>query len=239
MIHLAVGLVFIISSFAEATLTIIMAASLPIPRVTSQVSDGSAIDRMSRAGSRASTAFWHDRGRPEDMEAMKNSHIPRHDIASTVVVSSGPTADWHRQVLPPARDPLAIPYGVTTTARGPHPKLRDSKASLFERTWSTISSALRDLEPVWAHRRMEAAMGRPYTPSVYSSRTTDDDSTSTTRGDVNHIINRLSDIVEESWRDRSILKTPEPAALTYATERRYSPYRGSRSDWDIENGSMI
>lgn len=176
------------------------------------------------------------------MEAMKNTYIPpRPDIASTVVtvVSSGPPADWHRQVLPPPRDLSAIPSG--NMARAPHPKSRDSKASFFERTWSTISSALRDLEPVWAHRRMEAAMGRPYTPSVYSSRTVDDDSTSTitTRGDVNHIINRLSDIVEESWRDRSILKTPEPAALTYTTERRYSPYRGSRSDWDIENGSMI
>lgn len=240
MIHLAVGVVFIISSFAESTLTIIMAASLPIPRVSSHVSDGSAVDRVSRAGSRASTAFWHDRGRPEDMEAMKNTYIPRPGIVSTVEVSSGSTADWQRQVLPPARDLSAIPYG-SSMARAPHPKSRDSKASLFERTWSTISSALRDLEPVWAHRRMQAAMGRPYTPSVYSSRTIDDDCTSTmtTRWDVNQIINRLSDIVEESWRDRSILKTPEPAAPTYTTDRRYSPYRGSRSDWDIENGSMI
>lgn len=88
---------------------------------------------------------------------------------------------------------------------------------------------------------MEAAMrhfSRPYTPSVYSSRTIDDDfsSTRTMKRDSNHIINRLSDIVEESWRDRSILKTPEPAALT---ENEYPSYRGSESDWEIENGSMI
>lgn len=69
----------------------------------------------------------------------------------------------------------------------------------------------------------------------------DDDfsSTLTMKRDSNHIINRLSDIVEESWRDRSILKTPEPAALIYSTEKEYPPERGSKSDWDIENGSMI
>lgn len=82
---------------------------------------------------------------------------------------------------------------------------------------------------------------RPYTPSVYSSRTVDDDiaSTLTMKRDSNHIINRLSDIVEESWRDRSILKTPEPAALIYNAEKDCPPSRGTKSDWDIENGSMI
>lgn len=126
----------------------------------------------------------------------------------------------------------------------PHSAARGSKTSLFYRTWSTISSALQDLEPIWAHRRMEAALrrlSRPYTPSVYSSRTVDDDcnSTFTMRWDSNHIISRLSDIVEESWRDRSILKTPEPAALIYSTEKECPPRRGGKSDWDIENGSMI
>jgi hypothetical protein len=157
-----------------------------------------------------------------------------------VVGSSGPTADWLGKVL--SRDISANPNG--DMVRVLPPASRDSRASLFGRTWSTISSALRELEPVWTHRRLEAAMRhpcRPYTPSVYSSRTMDDDCTSTLtmRWDSNHIINRLSDIVEESWRDRSILKTPEPAALICIPERGCPPYRGSKSDWDIEKGSMI
>lgn len=228
-------------------MTIIMTASLPISRANSHASDGSAVDRMRQTASRASTAFWHDRGKPEDVEIMRHMYRPRSTLAAEVVVSSRST-EWHRQAS--AGDPSAMPYGdmnhnTTERYRGgveaPQPAPRDLKTSLFNRTWSTISSALQDLEPLWAHRRMEAAMrhfSRPYTPSVYSSRTIDDDfsSTRTMKRDSNHIINRLSDIVEESWRDRSILKTPEPAALT---EKEYPSYRGSESDWEIENGSMI
>lgn len=235
----------------ESTLTIVMAASSPIPQVRARGSDESAANRISQATSRASTAFWHDRGRPEDVDTTKSPYKPRPTLENAVIVSSGPTP--HSYGNTPARDPSAIPYGDTkrnNTERhhggggASQPAPRGSRTSLFGRTWSTISSALRDLEPIWAHRRMEAAMRpfpRPYTPSVYSSRTIDDDATSsvTTRWDTNNIISRLSDIVEESWRDRSILKTPEPAALIYSTEKRFYPPRGSRSDWDIENGSMI
>lgn len=251
MTHSATGFVFVLSSFMESTLTIIMAASLPVSRANSHASDGSALDRMRQTASRASTAFWHDRGNPEDMEIMKPIYRPRSTLAAAVVVSSRPTIEWHRHA--PSGDPSAMSYGdiyhnTTERYRGgvevAQPAPKDLKTSLFNRTWSTISSALQDLEPLWAHRRMEAAMrhfSRPYTPSVYSSWTMDDDfsSTLTMKRDSNHIINRLSDIVEESWRDRSILKTPEPAALIYSTEKEYPPEMGSKSDWDIENGSMI
>lgn len=182
------------------------------------------------------------------MEITGNTYRPRSTLVEAVVASSRPTTEWHRHAS--SGDPSAMPYGdvnhnTTERFRGgvesPQTAPRDLKTSLFNRTWSTISSALQDLEPLWAHRRMEAAMrhfSRPYTPSVYSSRTIDDDLSSnlTMKRDSNHIINRLSDIVEESWRDRSILKTPEPAALT---EKEHPSYRGSESDWEIENGSMI
>lgn len=181
------------------------------------------------------------------MENRKNTYRPQSTHTYTVAVSSRPATDrtWSRNLS-------AMPYGdmnhnTMEGARGfevPQPAPRVTKPTLFDRTWSTISSALQDLEPLWAHRRMEAAMrpfSRPYTPSIYSSRAGDDDFTSTLtiRRDSNHIINRLSDIVEESWRDRSILKTPEPAALIYNTEKEYPPPRGNKSDWDIEHGSMI
>lgn len=251
MSQLEIGFVFILSVFIESTLTIVMAASLPMPQVKARGSDESEVNRISQATSRASTAFWHDRGRPEDVNTTKSPYRPQPTPVNAPVVSSGPTADWHGHA--PARGVSAIPYSDTksnTIERlpgggrvSPSPP-RGLRTSLFGRTWSTISSALRDLEPIWAHRRMEAAMrpfSRPYTPSVYSSRTIDDDATSTmtSRWETNNIISRLSDIVEESWRDRSILKTPEPAALIYSTEKGVYPPRGSRSDWDIENGSMI
>lgn len=238
-----------LSSFTESSLTIIMAASLPIPQANSSISDGSAVARISQRGSRASTAFWHDRGRPEDVQTTNNAYKPRPSLANTPAVSSGLKTDWHGHTW--SRDIPAMPPGDmnrSTTeelqAGAPHSAARNSKTSLFYRTWSTISSALQDLEPIWAHRRMEAALrrfSRSYTPSVYSSRTVDDDCTSTftMRWDGTHIISRLSDIVEESWRDRSILKTPEPAALIYSTDKEYPPCRGGESDWDIENGSMI
>lgn len=231
-----------------------MAASLPIPQANSSISDGSAIHRISQTGSRASTAFWHDRGSPEDVENMKNAYKQRLSFAHTGAVSSGPTTNWHGNIWSravPAKPHDTVNRNITEGFRGgvgvPHSAEsapRKSRMSLFDRTWSTISSALRDLEPVWAHRRMESALrrlSRPYTPSIYSSRTVDDDSASTftMRWDSNHIISRLSDIVEESWRDRSILKTPEPAALIYSTEKECPPSRGCNSDWDIENGSMI
>lgn len=228
-----------------------MAASLPLPQASSSISDGSAIHRISQTESRASTAFWHDRGSPEDVETMNNAYKQRLSFANTVAVSSGPTTDWHGHTWSrgiPAKPHDKINRNITKGLRGgvgvPHSAPRNSGIGLFDRTWSTISSALRDLEPVWAHRRMEAALrriSRPYTPSIYSSRTMDDDcaSTFTMRWDSNHIISRLSDIVEESWRDRSILKTPEPAALIYSTEKECPPSRGVKSDWDIENGSMI
>lgn len=248
--HLAIGFVFILSTFMESTLTVVMAASLPMPQVKARGSDESAVNRISQATSRASTAFWHDRGRPEDVHTTTSPYRPQPFLANAPVSSSGPTAHSFGHASAPGS---AMPYSNTkrnTTGRHrggggvSQPEPRGSRTSLFGRTWSTISSALRDLEPIWAHRRMEAAMrpfSRPYTPSVYSSRTIDDDATSTmtTRWDTNNIISRLSDIVEESWRDRSILKTPEPAALIYSTGKERYPSRGSRSDWDIENGSMI
>lgn len=212
-----------------------MAASLPLHGTTYHISNGSSAGRTSPARSRASTAFWHDRGRAEDMEDYNNTYYrPRPNIAHAVVVPPVSAPDRQEEEL--SHDLPRIPFGHAVEVSAPAAP-RDSKTSLFERTWSIISSALHDLEPLWAHRRMEAAMhryGRPYTPSMYSSRTVDDD-----RLDGNHIINRLSDIVEESWRDRSILKTPEPAALIYSRERKYPSYRGVQSDWDIENGSMI
>lgn len=219
-----------LSSFIESSLTIIMAASLPIRLANSSISDGSAVARMSPTGSRASTAFWHDRGRPEDVETTKYAYKPRPSLANTSAVSLGLRNDWH--VHKWSRDIPATPHGDmnrSTTEElqvgAPHSVARNSKTSLSYRTWSTISSALQDLEPIWARRRMlEAALrrpSRPYTPSVYSSRAVDDDRTSafTMRWDGTHIISRLSGIVEESWRDRSILKTPEPAALIYSTDK--------------------
>lgn len=154
MIHLAVGFILVILSFTESTLIIAMAASLPIPGVASHLSTGSSVNRMSRAGSRASTAFWPDRGRPEDVEGYNNTYRQYLNVKHAVVVSFEPTAEWHGQVS--SRGISAIPNG--DMVRVPPPAMRDSKASLFERTWKTISSALHDLEPVWAHRRMEATM---------------------------------------------------------------------------------
>lgn len=227
-----------------------MAASLPITRASPHISDLSAVDRMSRAGSRASTAFWHDRGRPEDAVNIKKAYIQEPKVANVGADSSWSTTAWHGTPLP--RDHSTLLHGNTDgnitervtdgdeiSLSGP----RGSKMSLFGRSWSLISSILQDLEPVWAHRRMEAAklrFSRPYTPSVYSSRTMDESRPNLAmRLDSSHIISRLSDIVEESWRDRSILKTPEPAALIYGIKEGWPPYRGNRSDWDIENGSMI
>lgn len=238
--HLASAFVLVLSNFMESTLTIIMAASLPIFLTSFSVFDRPEVfNRTSQTQSRASTAFWHDRGRPGDPETMKTTSSPRPTFAEASIYSAGPTTDWHGQTSS-SHGHSVIPddnkNGNTTgnfrRTEIPRSAPRDSKMSLFDRTWSTISSALRDLEPTWAHRRLEAAMrhsSRPYTPSVYSDRTTDD----------NYIISRLSDIVEESWRDRSVLKTPEPAALIYTTHRGFPAYRGSKSDWDIENGSMI
>lgn len=212
-----------------------MAASLPIHRKPYRMSNGSSISRTSQARSRASTAFWHDRGRAEDMEGLNSTyHRPQLNVVHAAVPPPASRADRHEKQL--SRGQTRVPYGYMVEVSAPAAP-RDSQTSLFERTWSTISSALHDLEPLWAHRRMEAAMDRhvrPYTPSFYSSRTMGDD-----RLDGNHIINRLSDIVEESWRGRSILKTPEPTARMHNTERIRPSYRGVQSDWDIENGSMI
>ena len=185
---------------------------------------------MSRTGSRASTAFWHDRGRPEDVVTTKKAYRQEPDVANVGADSSWSTAAWYGSTSPHDLTALShsntngnitenFPGGYEISTSGP----RASKMSLFGRSWSIISSMLQDLEPVWAHRRMEASMLRfpgPYTPSIYSSRTIDGDNTLNfaMRWDNSHIISRLSGIVEESWRDRSILKKPEPAAVIYNTK---------------------
>lgn len=229
-----------------------MAASLPILRADPRTGDGTIISHSRQTSRRASTPFWHDRGRPEDM--MRRQEVPRRGPATVNALAVRPTAStthWHGHTSPHELSAMShddhndsIAERSLGSEELPRSKPRDSKMNPFSRTWSTISSALRDLEPIWARRQKEAATlqwSRPYTPSCYSTQTVDNGSTTSLAmgWDSNHIVNRLSDIVEESWKGRSILKTPEPAVLIQPTRSNVAPYRGDKSDWDIEKGSMI
>lgn len=138
------------------------------------------------------------------MATGKNEHMKGLTVASAVTdVPATSYTHWHGNTSPYDDHSDSIMTMSCGGGRCAPSKPRNSNISSFGRTWSCMSSALRDLELIWTRRREEAARphwSRPYMPSIYSSQTMGDDYTAVLalRWDDNHIINRLSNIEEDS-----------------------------------------